>query len=158
MNSLAAKNQLLDKAETLNKALDTSYLGLSLVLVDIVETEAFKEAGYDDFPSYYREHLGREKSTISRLLVCGKWLKEKYGGALPEGNPSYKKLASAIKANPEAEPEFVLATAATWSESDFKADAKEKCPGADLDLSTASAKCRACGLWHPLNQKQITNT
>ncbi len=124
MTTVTQKNQLLDKAEGLNKTLENSYLALSLVLVEVEETEAYKEAGYEDFPSYYKEALGREKSTVSRLLQVGRWLRDNKMG-LPTGNLSYKKLGSAIKAFPNETPEKVLAIAETWTPEDFKDEKKE---------------------------------
>lgn len=122
--NLTEKNNLLDKADALNKTLENSYLALALVLVEVEETAAYKEAGYDDFAGYYKEALGREKSTVSRLLAVGHWLKENELG-LPTGNHSYKRLGQAIKAFPNETPEKILAIAETWTPDDFKEEKKE---------------------------------
>ncbi len=127
MTKPTKQNDLLDHAASLNATLEQSYLGLALVLLEIKTTEAYKEAGYDDFPSYYRGDLGRERSTVSRLLQVGEWLKEKNGGMLPSGNIGYRRLHAAIKQNPEAAPEKILAIAAVWHDDDFKAQAHEDC-------------------------------
>ncbi len=132
MTKPTKQNDLLDHAASLNATLEQSYLGLALVLVEIESTEAWKEAGRDSFAEYYREDLGREKSTVSRLLTCGKWLKEHSVAQLP--TVSYRKLAGAISQNPEATPEKVLAIAQTWSPDDFKAQAKEDCKEHDFQL------------------------
>lgn len=121
--SLTEKNQLLDKVEELNRTLENSYMGLALLLVQVEETSAFREAGYDTFPDYYREELGREKSTVSRLLQVGRWLRD--NSLVAPGNLSYKKLEAAIRAYPHKEPKYVLAAAKTLTLSDFKEEKKE---------------------------------
>lgn len=116
---------LLDNAKALNQALETSYLSLALVLVEIHETEAWKDAGHEDFPTYYREELGREKSTVSRLLEVGRWLKQVALEQPPTGI-GYKKLYQAIKAFPEKDPEYILAAASVNSLSELQKESREK--------------------------------
>lgn len=147
MKDLKATNQLLDEVAKLNRTFEASGIMLAVGLVKVHDSEAFKEAGYDTWPDYYRNELGRERSVISKMLTAGRWIIE---NNVAESNvTSYQKLASAIVAHPNEAPEKVLAIAATWTPDDFKAHAKDECPGPDLDMSTVSAKCRNCGMWHP---------
>lgn len=129
MTSIQEKNKLLDETAKLNKGLEEYYVLLAVKLVEVSETEAWREAGYDTWPSYYTQELGRERSTVSRLLTVGKYMKE---NMLHAGNiKSYKRLAQAISQNPGEDPQKVLAIAATWSSDDFKAQAKEECSHPD---------------------------
>lgn len=117
---------LLDQARELNSNLENSYLALAIVLTEIEANETYKEAGYETFTDFYQRDLGREKSTVSRLLTCGRWMKEQNVG-LPAGNISYKRLASAIKQSPDKKPEEVFALAEVWDDKDFKEHTKEIC-------------------------------
>lgn len=113
----------LETARELNASLEQNYLSLAVVLADIEEKELWK-GEYESFADFYVRDLQREKSTVSRLLQCGRWLKEN-DMRLPANNVSYKRLASAIKQFPEKNAEYVLAVASTWKEEDFRADKKE---------------------------------
>lgn len=126
MTTLRENNDLLNKAASFNRALEDSYLSLAVVLVDIEESEAYKETGYETFADYYKQELGREKSTVSRLMTCGRWLKAHKLG-LHGATFSYRQLASAIKTFPDKEPEYVLSVAKTWRDDDFRAEEKEEC-------------------------------
>lgn len=66
---------LIEQAEQLNKNLEQSYIALGIVLVDISEQDLWQGAGYESFADFYKNHLGREKSTVSRLLDCGRFFK-----------------------------------------------------------------------------------
>lgn len=138
---------LLDQAAELNKSLENSYIGLAIVLVDIQEQELFKEAGYEDFASYYKNGLGREKSTVSRLLTVGKWLKE--NGLLGATVP-YARLALAIKTYPDKPANFVLSAAKTLSSAELYAEKTEANFGADHEHTPKDekryAKC-GCGIF-----------
>ena len=136
-NEITTHSDLLDNATTLNQQLEKSYLGLALVLVAIEETGAYKEAGYEDFATYYREDLGREKSTVSRLLHVGRWLRD---NKLAVPTVSYRKLSDSIKRFPNEKPEYVLAVAQSWSASDFMSDKRESCEKHEFVM-----KCRHCG-------------
>lgn len=116
---------LLAEAREYNSSLEHSYLALAVVLHEIHQNETYKEEGFEDFPAFYKS-LGREKSTISRLLGVGKWLKET-GIGLPVANVSYRRLNAAIKQYPDKDPQYVLSVAQTWNEDDFKTESKEQC-------------------------------
>lgn len=125
MTALTTKNSLLDKAEKLNRVLEKSYLELAVTLVEIVETEAYKEAGYEEFSHYYHDELNREKTTISNLLKVGRWLREKNLLAEADG-VSYMKLATSINAHPDGEPNFILAAAKTNTLSELQQNNRER--------------------------------
>lgn len=126
MTTLIEKNKLLDQTLALNKQLEQNYIALGLALLEIQETEAFKEAGYEDFADYYRNELGREKSTVSRLLSVARWLKE---NKLPVGNVSYKKLEVAIRAYPDKDPEYVMKAAETNTLDELRDEHRETVSG-----------------------------
>ena len=108
MNSLTEKELLIDQAYDFNNALEHNYLALAVILAEIEEKEAWK-GEYTDFVDFYKRGLGREKSTVSRLLTAGKWLRENgYGDKLPGATP-YKRLVQSIKRNPDKDPEYILA-------------------------------------------------
>ena len=128
MSSLQVKNALLDKVQKLNRILEKSYLELAVALVEVVETEAYKEAGYDEFSMYYRDELNREKSTISRLLTVGEWL-IKYKLLKEANGASYAKLAVSISAYPDKPTEYILAAAKTNTLSELLQSNRERVNG-----------------------------
>lgn len=125
MNDLTTKNELLDRAAQLNQITEQSFFSLSVTLAEIEETGAYKEAGYESYAEYVAGDLQRSKSTASKLLKVGKWIKA--SGFLPETiETSYPRLYSAMNALPEAAPEEVLAHATTLSESEIITTKHEK--------------------------------
>lgn len=138
---------LLDTARSLNSAIEQNYLGLALLLVEIERDELYKDAGYDTFVDFYSQDLKREKSTVSRLLKAGHWLKDNYGAQLPSGQFSYKRLVASINTFPDQKPEYILAAAQTLTNDDFKAHKKDNCEGHDLDMTRRSAPCKNCSCW-----------
>ena len=123
---------LLDTAFRLNSQLENSYLALACVLSDIQEqfseTETWKDNEYNDFVDFYTRGLGREKSTVSRLLTAGRWLRENgYADKLPSGQLSYKRLVQSIKENPGKTPTQIIGYAQVWSDKDFSDEKKDQC-------------------------------
>lgn len=136
----------LEKARELNQAVENNYLALAEVLVEIEESKAYTALGYDNFPSYYKLELGREKSTISRLLNVGRWLKQN-ALALPEAT-SYKKLDEAIKAFPDKEPDYILAAAKENTIDELRDERTEREVGVhehDIEGQPHYAECKVCG-------------
>ena len=125
-NSIAEKNKLLDHTTVLNKQLESNYIALGIALLEVQETEAFREAGYEDFASYYRNELGREKSTVSRLLGVARWLKE---NKLPEATVSYRKLDVAIRAYPNKDAGYILAAAENNTIDELRDEHRESVNG-----------------------------
>lgn len=137
---------LLEQARELNATIEKNYLGLALALYEIKKTDAWKDE-YESFADFYKNDLGRERSTVSRLLTVGEWVQTHLDGMLPAGNIGYKKLAASINAFPDKDPKYILSAAQTLTDDDLKAEKKEACPGHDLDLTRQSAPCRHCGMW-----------
>lgn len=134
----------LDRARQYNAALENFYLQLALELVDIQANQLWK-GEYESFEDFYTRDLGREKSTVSRLLKAGNWLKDN-NLELPEGNVSYKKLGYAIN-HIKGEPEHVLAAAQTLSYSEMLDEKAEDEFGPDHEHTAGAerwGKC-ACG-------------
>lgn len=141
MTTLIKKNSLLDRALTLNRMLEKSYIELAVTLVEIVETEAYKEGGYEDFTSYYRDELCREKTTVSRLLTVGRWLKDT---KLSGDGASYAKLDAAIKAFPDKGPDYILAAAKTNTLQELQQENRERVNGvcSEHEPITICGKCK----------------
>jgi len=141
-------NSLIEECRSLNAAIEQNYLLLALSLVEIEEQELFKGAGYDTFQDFWSQDLGREKSTVSRLLAAGRWIKENgMQGKLP-GATSYKKLVLAIKAFPTKDSDYVLSVAKTWSFSDFKESHVEEVCGTEGEHVLGDMRftpCKKCG-------------
>lgn len=135
----------LDRARQFNAALENFYLQLALELVDIQANQSWK-GEYDSFEEFYQKDLGREKTTISRLLKAGNWLKDN-GLALPDGQLSYKKLGYAIS-HVKGAPEHVLAAAQTLSYAEMLDEKAESEFGPDHEHAPEGAqrwaKCK-CG-------------
>ena len=142
LTTIEQKN-LLERVEELNRGLENYYLALAIEITKVQDSEAYKGAGYNDFPSYYTKELKREKSTISRLTQVGRWLIDNHM-ELPTDNVSYRALGKAIKQFPDKEPKEVLAYAATWNDSDFSAEKRDICEGHELGTERW-AKCTKCG-------------
>lgn len=131
---------LVEQARKLNQAVEDNYIALALVLVDIEATSSYKALGFDDFATYYKQDLGREKSTVSRLLAVGKFLKE---NGCVNATVSYHKLSEAIKAFPDKEPGFVLAAAQNNTLDELRAEHREAVHGECVEHTpiTICTKC-----------------
>lgn len=136
----------LDRAREFNSALENYYLQLALELVDIRDNESWK-GEFDSFEDFYVKDLGREKSTVSRLLKAGAWLKES-NAPLPAGNVSYKKLCAAIAYFPDKDPSYVISAAKTLSYSQMMDEKAEGAYGEEHEHKPKDAqrwgKCE-CG-------------
>jgi hypothetical protein len=145
MNTLTTIEQknLLERVEELNRGLENYYLRLGMEISIVHETEAWKSLGYETFADYYRQELRRDKSSISRLVGVGYWLRLN-NVELPPDNVSYRALDKAIKQFPDKEPKEVLALASTWNDSDFRDEVRDTCEGHELGKERW-AKCTKCG-------------
>ena len=155
MNSLTEKKEnehLIEKAHEFVAVGNQAFNGLAIAVYEIERRELWREKGYESFVEFYQEELGRKKDSVSRLknagsvLVAAGYTVDK----LPETNIPYKAIADAKSHFPDMEPKLLLATAQTWNPDDYKQDRKDNCPGPDLDMTTVSAKCKACKGWHKL--------
>jgi hypothetical protein len=147
---IQTKNKLLDDAKHFNQVWEKACITLGFILLEIQETEAYKEAGYTDFASYYRDELGREKTVVSRLTAVCKWLREhKLRDATATESLSYAKLDEAIRAYPNKEPSFILAAATTNTLSELREERNERFHGIHEHTFGAEryAPCEFCGRW-----------
>jgi hypothetical protein len=135
---------IIDQARAANTAVEQNYIALAQTLVEIEATGAYKEAGYDTFQDFWQQDLGREHSTVSRLMAVGHWLKQNDIRAL--GTTSYKKLAEAIKAFPDKDPQYVLSAAQTLSRKEIKEANLENKHGVHEHIAGSErwGKCTVC--------------
>lgn len=127
-HELDLKNQLLDRAAQLNQITEQSFLTLAATLSEIEETKAYQEAGYETYEMYVAGDLKRSKSTASKLLKVGRWIKE--SGFMPETlDTTYARLYQSINLLPEGTPEQVLSHASTQSEVELVSAQKSKKAG-----------------------------
>ena len=140
---------LIDQAREFVAAGEKAFISLAIALVEIEEKELWKEVGYESFVEYYTQDLGREHSTISRLREAGQFLvKAGYTTEnVPMGTLSYKKLAQAVKAFPDKEPEYVLSAAQTLTRKEIKEANLENKHGVHEHVAGSErwGKCEVCG-------------
>lgn len=131
---------LLDHTRELNRQIETAYIELGIALSEVEETSAWRELGYDSFPDYYQQDLGRTKSTVSKLITVGKWVKSH--GFLNETNgASYTTIYESINAFPEKEPQFILEAAKTNTLSEIRAERQEKHPCLHEEVALCCTSC-----------------
>lgn len=134
---------LLERTKQLNEMAECSLIELGVLLAEVEEKEAYKEAGYDSFHEYYEEELGRNKSTVSQLVTVGRWIKE-HSLLKQTEQTSYRKLYAAINLYQDKEPRFILAAAQTNTLHDLETERREKEHGICIDHQpiTLCARCK----------------
>ena len=150
---LIKKNELLDTAQKLSRNLKVNYLALCRTLFEVKESEAYKEAGFKDWVMYYRDELDLVKDGVSKMLPVGEWL-SRNDIKLPLATPvGYRKLAIAIKANPNKDPDFILASADRLTTSELLMEKTETEFGKDHLHSSKDGKTYKkciCGIFYAI--------
>lgn len=128
MNELTT-TELLDRAKNLSTAAENMFLSLAVTLADIEETKAFKGLGYEKYDEYVEGELNRSKSTASKLLKVGRFIKA--SGFTPEKlETTYPRIYSSLNLlGPSASPKEVLAHAIGNTESELINKQKSKKAG-----------------------------
>ena len=140
---MRAEMSLCERASKLNKLSEVSQVALGMVLCAIKEQESFKELGYESFDEYYKGELNRSKGDISRLLTVGRFMIQ--GGFNEETEVKYSPLYLSIKAFPDKEPQYVLATAQTNTISEIMENRRDDAFGDHPCDWEPARHCKTCG-------------
>ena len=135
---------LLGLTEKLNSLSEVSQVALGVGLVRVKETEAFKERGYESFDEWYKVVLRRSKGDISRLMTVGRFMID--GGFHEEKDAApYTVLYTAIKAFPDKDPAYVLASAQSNSISEILDNRRDDAFGPDHTHTLEEQLYKRCG-------------
>lgn len=138
---------LLDVTVKLNSLTEVSQVALGIGLVRVKETEAYRQAGFNTFDEWYKQELKRSKGDISRLMTVGRFMID--GGFHEEKDAApYTVLYTAIKAFPDKDPHYVLATAQSNSISEILDNRRDDAFGSDhqhILEDQLYKKCSECG-------------
>jgi rubrerythrin len=139
--------QLINKAKELNQNLEQTYILLGITLSEIESSEVYKY-NYETFSEYYTKELGRDKSTVSKLIKVGNFVKNNGFINETEG-ASYTTLYESINTYKDKEPQFVLEAAKTQSLGDIREEKREIQFGEHQHEPDVSKKglfpCTICG-------------
>ncbi len=130
--------KLLKEVAQLNETFETSGILLAVGLVKVFDSEAWREAGYDEWSAYYTQELGRKKDVISRMLKAGRFIIE--NGLVHTNIKSYDRLSRAITMYPDKKPTEIVALANTWNSQDFVDEKRDVCLHPDEPILV----CRHC--------------
>ncbi len=139
-------NNLIKETKELVFSLKLNYMAIAENLYKIREAWT---GSVDEWVDFYQNELELHKSTVSKMLTVGP---ASIANGWRQEGVSLEKLYRSLVRNRE-NPQLALAEAKTWGDDDYEKQAKEDCPGADLDMETASAKCRNCKKWHLIPKK-----
>ena len=129
---LIDNQKLLKEVAELNQEFETSGILLAVGLVKVFDSEAWREAGYDEWSAYYTQELGRKRDVISRMLKAGRFIIE--NGLVHTNIKSYDRLSRAITMYPDKKPEEVVELANVWNSQDFVDEKRDVCTHPDVPI------------------------
>jgi len=139
-------NSLLEKAEKLNKDIESAFIALGVLLYRIQESKAW-EGNFDSFSHFYTEALGRKKSDVSMLTRIGEFFEVNGLTNQTDGITNYRHTYNILTSFPEDEPQLLLAKMKTLTPKEIKEEKIEKKFGENHQHSFGEerwARCEVC--------------
>lgn len=126
-NSLTPKNnlenELVQQLRDILVRIKHDYILSSTIVYRIYEAWT---GTADEWVDFYTQQLDLSKSQVSKMRKVGGFVLAHSLLKATEKQPvGYEALYLSINRNPDADPKYVLAEAATWSPSDYR-DAKKE--------------------------------
>jgi ribosomal protein S24E len=136
---------LLERTKTLNQHIEETYILLGIALAEVEASKAY-ESEYDTFSEYYVQCLGRNKSTVSRLISVAKWVQEN-GFVNATLGTGYSNIYEAMQALPDKTPDYILEYAKQNTLAEIREERSQKIEHEhEPDVSQkALFPCLTCG-------------